>query len=123
MQDELRGETHPGRILVLAGTAEARNLANALVAQGRDVTSSFAGVTQEPLLPVAISIVALRRQRGVSVPSCWSSTSLSSSMQTHPFAAQMSAQAHAACEAVGIPLVRVERPQWQAQTGDSGLRP
>ena len=37
----------PGeRILILAGTAEALSLTNALVALGVDVISSFAGVTQ-----------------------------------------------------------------------------
>ena len=37
---------------------------------------------------------------------------------THPFAAQMSANAIAACAQVGIPLLSMERPAWQAQTGD-----
>jgi precorrin-6A/cobalt-precorrin-6A reductase len=41
----------PRRVLILAGTNEARVLANRLVADGYDVTSSFAGVTENPILP------------------------------------------------------------------------
>lgn len=37
---------------------------------------------------------------------------------THPFAAQMSAHAHAACVQLGLPLVRLERPAWVAGPGD-----
>jgi precorrin-6A/cobalt-precorrin-6A reductase len=40
-----------GRVLVLGGTAEARRLAEALVAAGLDVVSSLAGRTADPLLP------------------------------------------------------------------------
>ncbi len=41
----------PPKILILAGTHDARLLANKLVAQNYDVTSSFAGVTENPILP------------------------------------------------------------------------
>jgi precorrin-6A/cobalt-precorrin-6A reductase len=41
----------PFKILILAGTNDARLLANKLVGQGHDVISSFAGVTENPLLP------------------------------------------------------------------------
>ena len=37
---------------------------------------------------------------------------------THPFAAQMSAHAVAACRQTGVALVAFERPPWIAQTGD-----
>lgn len=37
---------------------------------------------------------------------------------THPFAAQMSGNAIAACKALGIPLLSMERPAWQTQAGD-----
>ena len=40
---------------------------------------------------------------------------------THPFAAQMSAHAVAACAEVGVPLVALERPAWQAGPGDDWL--
>ena len=37
---------------------------------------------------------------------------------THPFAAQMSANAIAACARLNLPLLSMERPAWQAQPGD-----
>lgn len=37
---------------------------------------------------------------------------------THPFAAQMSRNAHAACQAEGLPLVALTRAPWVAQDGD-----
>ncbi len=37
---------------------------------------------------------------------------------THPFAAQMSRNAMLACAASGVPLLALERPAWQAQSGD-----
>ena len=37
---------------------------------------------------------------------------------THPFAAQMSAHAVAACAAAGVPLLALERPPWQRAPGD-----
>ncbi|CUA92559.1 precorrin-6A reductase [Comamonas thiooxydans] len=37
---------------------------------------------------------------------------------THPFAAQMSANAIAACAQLDLPLLSMERPAWQAQPGD-----
>ncbi len=106
------------RVLVLAGTTEARDLANALVAVGVDVISSFAGVTQEPLLPVgrivrggfggADGLVAfLRQERVKQVVDA-----------THPFAAQMSSHAHAACASAGVALLRLERAPWAAQESD-----
>lgn len=111
----------PERILILAGTAEARALANALVALGHDVISSFAGVTQEPLLPVgeihrggfggAEGLAAFLLDNGI--------TRVVDA--THPFAAQMSAHAHAACAARSVPLLRLERPAWESQAGDSWL--
>jgi precorrin-6A/cobalt-precorrin-6A reductase len=42
----------PFKILILAGTNDARLLANKLVGQGHDVVSSFAGVTENPILPL-----------------------------------------------------------------------
>ena len=39
------------RILVFGGTGEAIDLANGLVRQGHQVTTSLAGVTRKPRLP------------------------------------------------------------------------
>src|SRR5690606_27568900 len=37
---------------------------------------------------------------------------------THPFAAQISRNALAACAAAGVPLLALERPAWQPGPGD-----
>lgn len=37
---------------------------------------------------------------------------------THPFAAQMSQNAHMACTEAGVPLAALTRAPWQAQAGD-----
>ena len=37
---------------------------------------------------------------------------------THPFAARMSLNAHTACVALGVPLLRFERPAWEAGAQD-----
>lgn len=38
---------------------------------------------------------------------------------THPFAAQMSRHAVAACAATGLPLIALTRPPWRPQPGDT----
>lgn len=38
---------------------------------------------------------------------------------THPFAAQMSRNAHTATSTLNVPLIRLERPPWTARSGDN----
>jgi precorrin-6A/cobalt-precorrin-6A reductase len=106
------------RILILAGTSEARDLANALLAQGRDVVSSFAGVTRHPELPGGeIRVGGFGGTDGLAAfleAECI--TCLVDA--THPFALQMSTHAHSAANRVGLPLLRLERPPWKQQAGD-----
>jgi len=109
------------RILVLAGTTEARDLATALVEQGRDVVSSFAGVTTSPLLPPGEiqlggfggveGLLAFIKSRNI--------TRIIDA--THPFAAQMSEHAFVASQDLHVPLLRLERPAWQPQPGDNWI--
>ncbi|NUR81947.1 MAG: cobalt-precorrin-6A reductase [Dermatophilaceae bacterium] len=100
------------RVLVLGGTGEARALAAGLVENGVDVVSSLAGRVSAPALPVgqvrvggfggvdglADHLVAEGFDRVVDA--------------THPFAAQITANAVAATARVGVPLVRLQRPGW-----------
>lgn len=98
------------RVLLLGGTGEARDLAEALVADGIDVTSSLAGRVARPRLPVGKmriggfgGVEGLRSALGeydVVVDA------------THPFALGMTTNAAAACAAEGMPLLRLERPGW-----------
>jgi precorrin-6A/cobalt-precorrin-6A reductase len=117
-----RGEgVGPGTrlVLVLGGTSDARVLAARLDGvPGVRVVSSLAGRTSAPVLPVGESRVGgfggvaglagwLREHRVAAVVDA-----------THPFAARISANAVAACDEVGVPLVRLQRPGWSAVPGD-----
>jgi precorrin-6A/cobalt-precorrin-6A reductase len=109
----------PLRILILGGTAEASRLAAALANDPRfDAVLSYAGRTENPTRP-AISwrvggfggidglVAYLRAENIARVVDA-----------THPFAAQMSAHAIAACTKAGVPLLALERPPWQHSPGD-----
>lgn len=107
----------PAKILILAGTHDARHLANWLITEGFDVTSSFAGVTVNPLLPAGnirrggfggadgLRKVMADEKFDILVDA------------THPFAAVISrngAEAHSN-------VLRLERPAWIAHDGDSWI--
>jgi precorrin-6A/cobalt-precorrin-6A reductase len=105
-------------ILVLGGTAEARELAHALDANGVDVVSSLAGRVSNPRLPRGEVRVGgfggpaaladwLREHRVGAVVDA-----------THPFAERISASAAEACPRAGVPLLRLERPGWSERPGD-----
>ncbi|MDT8854350.1 cobalt-precorrin-6A reductase [Paracoccaceae bacterium Fryx2] len=106
------------RILLLGGTTEASLLARALAGAGADAVFSYAGRTESPVpqpLPTRTGgfggvdgLVAYLSAEGISHVID----------ATHPFAAQMSRHAIAACGATVTPLLAFERPPWQAQRGD-----
>jgi precorrin-6A/cobalt-precorrin-6A reductase len=100
-------------ILILGGTAEARQLAAALVADRVAVISSLAGRVNTPNLPAGRVRVGgfggpdgladyLRREQVSAVVDA-----------THPFAATMTKNAVQAASLMGAALVRLERPGWR----------
>ncbi len=107
------------KILILGGTAEARELANRLVGSGHDVITSLAGRTPDPILPQGQwrmgpfggipGLSAYLRAAGIErlVDA------------THPYAGQISINAVAAAEASGVKLVRLMRPAWIPLPGQS----
>jgi precorrin-6A/cobalt-precorrin-6A reductase len=108
----------PRRVLVLGGTGEGRELAETLVRHGHYVVTSMAGVTADTMKPAGVVRAGgfggseglmnfLRRERIDVVADA-----------SHPFAAQISAHACAATSALGLDLVRFERPPWKPQSGD-----
>lgn len=107
-----------GRVLVLGGTGEARQLATALAGEGVDVLSSLAGRVADPLLPPGE--VRIGGFGGAAGLTAWLQTHPVRAVvdATHPFAATMSASAAAAAELTGIPLLRLQRPGWSPQPGD-----
>ena len=107
------------RVLILGGTHEAFQLAEQLAARGGvDFISSLAGRTREPRMPKgqvrtggfggAEGLARYLREERI--------THLINT--THPFAAQISANAVAAADAAGIPLLRLLRPAWAARQDD-----
>ncbi|MCX7299952.1 MAG: cobalt-precorrin-6A reductase [Rhodobacterales bacterium] len=106
------------RVLLLAGSGEARTIARELSERGVDVIASLAGVVKEPLaigVPTRIGgfgghagFVAFLEAEGIE----------SVVDATHPFAAHISARTHAVCTTRGLPYLRVERPGWVEGPGD-----
>ncbi len=102
-------------VLLLGGTAEARRLAELLVADGVPVVTSLAGDVVDLRLPpgeVRVGgfggidgLVAYLRDHGV--------TGVVDA--THPYAEQMTGNAAAACARTGVPLLRLSRPSWSTR--------
>lgn len=105
-------------ILLLAGTAEARALAERLhVIPDLKITASLAGVTSDPA-PIA----APTRRGGFGgahgLAEYLRVNAITAVIDaTHPFAAQMATNAALACTANATPRLRLIRPQWRP-TGD-----
>lgn len=107
------------RVLLLGGTTEATALARLLAEARVDAIFSYAGRTDKPMaqpLPMRVGgfggvaglVAYLRAEKITHVVDA-----------THPFAAQMSTNAVAACAEAGVPLVGLERPGWHAEEGDA----
>ena len=112
----------PVNVLVLGGTAEATALCAALHARGIKGVVSFAGRVERPArqpLP--------RRMGGFGGVDGLAAYLKDNAVThvvdaTHPFTAQMSAHAVAACARAGVPLIALSRPPWTEQPGDSWRR-
>jgi precorrin-6A/cobalt-precorrin-6A reductase len=112
------------KILILGGTREAAKLAEKLVGDNHDVTTSLAGRTKEPL-PIAGNT----RTGGFSDAAIDGATGLANYLAendfsllidaTHPFATRISANAVKAAAICGIPLEVHLRPPWERQEGDN----
>lgn len=105
------------KILILGGTAEARELANRLVGLGHDVTTSLAGRTQDPILPAG----HLRMGKFGGIPGMAAYLRAAGIERlvdaTHPYAGLISINAVAAAQAIGVKLVRYMRPPWEQPVG------
>lgn len=105
-------------LLILGGTAEARELAGVLHAQGVPVVSSLAGRVAAPRLPPGeVRIGGFGGSEGLER---WLVENAVFAVvdATHPFAARMSTSAFEACARAGVPLLRLERPGWRERPGD-----
>lgn len=105
-------------LLILGGTTEANALAKAVAEKGIPAIYSYAGRVDNPRpqpLPVRVGGFGgpeglagyLRDHEVTHVIDA-----------THPFAAQMSGNAVAACRETDVPLAALTRPAWEVQDGD-----
>jgi len=105
--------------LILGGTSEANRLAEAAARLGLDAIYSYAGRTESPLaqsLPTRIGGFGgadgladyIRTERVTHVVDA-----------THPFAAEISRNAVAACAATGTALIALERAPWTKTPEDN----
>jgi precorrin-6A/cobalt-precorrin-6A reductase len=107
------------RILILGGTTEARQLAGKLAARADlAITLSLAGRTENPVaqgVPTRVGgfggadgLAAYLRETRIELLVD----------ATHPYAAQISANAEAAAREAGVPIVALRRPGWEPAEGD-----
>lgn len=109
------------RALILGGTADASLLAAEIARAGIDAVYSYGGRTRAPAgqpLPTRIGGFGgvggladyIRREEITHVID-----------STHPFAAEMSRNAVAACAETGTPLIALERAPWTKAPGDNWI--
>lgn len=101
-----------GPILILGGTADARALANRLVAEGHRVITSLAGRTAQPVLPEGeVRTGGFGGWEGLA--RYLTETGIARIVDaTHPFARRISENAIRASVATGIPLQQLVRQEW-----------
>jgi precorrin-6A/cobalt-precorrin-6A reductase len=106
------------RILLLGGTTEANLMAQAIAKAGLAGVYSYAGRTEAPMgQPIHMRVGGFGGVEGLRA--YLQAEGISHVIDaTHPFAAQMSTNAVAACEAEGVPLIALERAPWVAGEGD-----
>lgn len=107
------------RVLILGGTAEAAALARLLDRRpGVAVVYSLAGRTRAP------ATVAARTRHGgfggvAGLARYLSGEGVTHVVDaTHPYAAQISRHAAAACDERGVPRIALVRPAWERRAGD-----
>jgi precorrin-6A/cobalt-precorrin-6A reductase len=100
------------RVLILGGTAVARELAAGLLAEGTDVLSSLAGRVRQPRLPDGP--VRTGGFAGAAGLACFLRTEGITHLidATHPFAAAITANAALAAKVAAVPRLVLRVPAW-----------
>lgn len=108
------------RLLILGGTGEARQIAQALApSTALRVTVSLAGATRNPVAyPVPTRIGGFG---GAGAFADWLTDERVGAVldATHPFAARMSHRAAHVCNDLGLPRLQLLRPAWLPGPGDN----
>ena len=110
-----------GKLLILGGTALAVALAEAVAELGLPAVYSLAGRTVAAPLPGM-------EMRGTGFGGAAALTDYLTAENilavidaTHAYAGQISANAEAACQNAGLPLLRLENPPWQKTASDQWI--
>ena len=105
------------KILILGGTADARELAERLTALGHDVTTSLSGRTRQPAMPAG----QVRVGKFGGIPGLIGYLRAAGIERlvdaTDPYAGLISVNAVAASQASGVLLVRCMRQAWEERDG------
>ena len=112
------------RVLILGGTAEARDLAAELVARpGVDLVSSLAGRVSRPRLPAGR--VRIGGFGGPEALAHWLRHEGVAAVvdATHPFAERISRSAARAAADADVPMVALTRPGWTPGPGSASSGP
>src|ERR1700712_3222437 len=111
------------RVLILGGTTEASALARHLAGRA-DIHAelSLAGRTRNPVTPpIPFRVGGFGGVAGLQAYLVEHQVDAVVNA-THPFAAQMSRHAVAACRGIGVPIAGFSRPAWVRQAGDRWTR-
>jgi precorrin-6A/cobalt-precorrin-6A reductase len=105
-------------VLLLAGTTEAQQIAQALAARNISAVASLAGATRAPRATgLATRIGGFGGRDGFCA--YLDEAGISAVIDaTHPFAHRISHRTAEVCASRGIPYCQVLRPEWQPQEGD-----
>ncbi|SLN10908.1 Precorrin-6A reductase [Pseudoruegeria aquimaris] len=107
------------KLLLLAGTGEARRLAERLsTCGGIEVIASLSGATRSPApLPVPTRSGGFGGEGG-QIKFIQKNGIGAVVDATHPFAHRISARSAALCAKLQIPYLQLLRPEWRAEPGD-----
>ena len=105
-----------GRVLILAGTEEARELANRLDSAGADIVVALKGRTSAPRYPGDVRVGGFGGDDGLTRFLSHEGIGVVVDA-THPFAARISPAAERAARATGAVYLRLERPPWRPSPG------
>lgn len=107
------------KILLLAGTSEARDLAERLSGAGHDVTASLSGATRAPAAQgVKTRVGGFGGETGFRSYIADTAPDLVVDA-THPFAIRITRRTATICADLGVPYLQLLRPEWKTKQGEA----
>lgn len=111
-------DNYQGSVLILGGTADARELTEQLCRQDIKVIYSIAGMVRVPAVDCEVVSGGFSQYGGLSEYIAQKNI-IAIVDATHPYAKIISTTAVAAAKAGDIPCWRFQRPPWQPELGDN----